>query len=41
MFENVMDKYSYYGYVIIDYYCIDLCFGFNDVFIDFSEKVKF
>lgn len=40
MFENVMDKYSYYGYFIMDYYKIDFRFGFNVDFIVLSIEVK-
>ncbi|WP_394220336.1 glycoside hydrolase family 13 protein [Alteromonas gracilis] len=40
MLENAMEKYSYHGYSMTDYYKMDPRFGSNNEFIELSSKAK-
>lgn len=40
MFENDMLSYFYYGYVIIDFYKVDLCMGSNVFYKILLVEVK-
>lgn len=38
--ENDMFDYFYYGYVVMDFYKVDQCFGSNEEYFDFIQWVK-